>query len=171
MLWNTTYWKHVSINKIFFIDYLTTKGKFEVTPIWPPFHLQGYKRSWFAAMPSYFSPSHTSGNDCTSHFFFQETCTCTFVPIVRGARFHCVWIWTLGQMQPWVPSTSHDNPEQFNGIYDFLNAKLLTTSPLLSHIKAKRVASNPSHKQLKKKKKHHWVLVATPNISISLFPS
>lgn len=74
-------------------------------------------------------------------------------------------------MQPWVPSTSHDNPEQFNGIYDFLNAKLLTTSPLLPHIKAKRVASNPSHKQVKKKKEHHWVLVATLNISISLFPS
>lgn len=50
MLWNTIYLKYVGINTIFFIDYLTIKRKSEVTPIWPPFHLQDYKESWFASM-------------------------------------------------------------------------------------------------------------------------
>ena len=66
MLWNTLYLKQVSRNTIFFIDYLTTNGKPEVTPTWSPLHLQGYKGSWFTAMSSYSSLSYTSGNTCTS---------------------------------------------------------------------------------------------------------
>ena len=78
MLWHTTYLKHVSINKIFFTDYLTTKENSEVTPPWPPFHLQGYKGSWFAAMLSYSSLFHASGTDCVSQFF-KKTYTSTIV--------------------------------------------------------------------------------------------
>lgn len=78
MLWHTTYLKHVSTNKIFFTDYLTTKENSEVTPPWPPFHLQGYKGSWFAAMLSYSSLFHASGNDCVSQFF-KKTYTSTIV--------------------------------------------------------------------------------------------